>query len=111
MYRIKARFITDKTSLSKNYYEYNMPDEIFEDIATSDMLYPYDDGSGGDMPAYRFTSELHGRRNSYNEARIVITDIDKVDKALKDRPTILELKDNGYFDIKTGIVFQKKQSL
>ena len=100
MFRIKARFITDKTSLSKNYYEYNMPDEIFEDIATSDMFYPYDDGSGGDMPAYRFTSELHGRRNSYNEARIVITDIDKVDKALKGRPTILELKDNGYFDIK-----------
>ena len=100
MYRIKARFITDKTNLSKSYYEYNMPDEIFEDIATSDMLYPYDDGSGGDMPAYRFTSELHGRRNSYNEARIVITDIDKVDKALKGRPTILELKDNGYFDIK-----------
>lgn len=100
MYRIKARFITDKTSLSKNYYEYNMPDEIFEDIATSDMLYPYGDGSGGDMPAYRFTTELHGRKNSYNEARIVITDIDKVDKALKGRPTILELKDNGYFDIK-----------
>jgi hypothetical protein len=26
-----------------------MPDEIFEDIATSNMLYPYDDGSGGKM--------------------------------------------------------------
>lgn len=99
MYRIKARFITDKTNLSKNYYEYNMPDEIFEDIATSDMFYPYDDGSGGDMPAYRFTTELHGKRNSYN-ASIVITDIDKINKALKDRPTILELKDDGYFDIK-----------
>ena len=100
MYRIKARFITDKTNLSKDFYIYNMPDEIFEDIATSDMLYPYDDGSGGDMPAYRFTTEVHGRRNSYNEARIVITDIDKVDKGVKNRPTILELKDNGYFDIK-----------
>ena len=100
MYRIKARFITDKTNLSKSYYEYNMPDEIFEDIATSDMLYPFDDGSGGYMPTYRFTTELHGKRNSYNEASIVITDIDKVDKALKDRPTILELKDYGYFDIK-----------
>ena len=100
MYRIKARFITDKTNLSKNYYEYNMPDEIFEDIATSDMLYPYDDGSGGDMSAYNFTTDLHGKKNSYNKARIVITDIDKVDKALKGRPTILELKDNGYFDIK-----------
>lgn len=103
MYRIKARFVIDKTNLSKNYYEYNMPDEIFEDIATSDMFYPYDDGSGGDMPAYIFTTELHGRRNSYNEARIVITDIDKVDKGLKDRPTILELKDKGYFDIKNWI--------
>ncbi len=100
MYRIKARFVTDKTSLSKNCYEYNMPDEIFEDIATSDMLYPYDDGSGGDMPAYSLITDLHGRRNSYNEARVVITDIDKVDKGLKDRPTILELKDRGYFDIK-----------
>lgn len=100
MYRIKARFITDKTNLSKNYYEYNMPDEIFEDIATSDMLYPFDDGSGGYMPTYRFTTELHGKRNSYNEVSIVITDIDKVDKKLKDRPTILELKDYGYFDIK-----------
>lgn len=100
MYRVKARFIIDNTHLSKSYYEYNMPDEIFEDIATSDMLYPYDDGNGGDMSAYNFTTDLHGKKNSYNKARIVITDIDKVDKALKGRPIILELRDNGYFDIK-----------
>ena len=100
MYRIKARFITSNKKLSKDFYEYNMPDEIFDDIVMLDMLYPYGDGSGGYMPAYMFKTILDGRENNYGGSRIVITDIDKVNKALKDRPIFLELQDNDYYDIK-----------
>ena len=101
MYRIKARFINSKKKLSRDFYVYNMPDEIFEDISTSDMLYPYDDGSGGYMPAYMFKTTLNGKDSNYGGTTIVITDIDRVYAALKDRPTILELTHKDYFDIKT----------
>lgn len=101
MYRIKARFITSNKKLSKDFYLYNMPDEIFEDIAASYMLYSYGDGSGGYMPAYTLKTILDEKENNYSGSRIVITDIDKIYEELKYRPTILELTHKDYFDIKT----------
>lgn len=99
MYKVKVRFINSNKKLSKDFYLYNMPDEIFENIAASNMLYFYDDDSGY-MPAYTFKAILDGKENNYNGSKIVITDIDKIYEELKYRPTILELKNNGRFDIK-----------
>ena len=100
MYKVKARFVNNNKKLSKNYYEYNMPDKIFEDISTSDMFYPFDDGKGGFMPVYMLKTILDGKENNYDGSGIIITDIDRVNEALKNRPIILELTQKDYFDVR-----------
>lgn len=100
MYKVKARFINNNKKLSKSYYEYNMPDKIFEDISTSDMFYPFDDGKGGFIPVYMLKTILDGKENNYDGSGIIITDIDRINEALKNRPIILELTQKDYFDVR-----------
>lgn len=100
MYKIEVRFLNDKRELSKRSYVYNLPDNLYPDLETEDMLSWNGDVDMWQVPTYKIKTYFDGKTNEYYNSLIIITDIWEDEKETAGRPyvTLLTEVDAHYFE-------------